>query len=136
MFQGSHGAEIRNMADQYMFSQFNSAQDFISTTPDQGFIKQKIFTDDIIQNASYVALRTVSIGYTVPQDVVDKFNISKIRVYASGQNLMYLTADNYTGWNPESVYHTTGTPLATTYGYQRGGSPIQQTISLGLNVEF
>ena len=64
MFQGSHGAEVRNVADQYIFNHFNSSQDFISTTPDQGFIKQKIFTNSIIQDASYVALRTVNIGYT------------------------------------------------------------------------
>ena len=49
---------------------------------------------------------------------------------------MYLTADNYTGFNPESIYHQSGSQLSTTYGYQRGGSPINQTISIGLNVEF
>ena len=45
---------------------------------------------------------------------------------------MYFTADGYTGWNPESIDDTSG----TTYGYQRGGSPINQTVSVGLNVEF
>ena len=73
MFQGSHGAEVRNMADQYIFNHFNSSQDFISTTPDQGFIKQKIFTNSIIQDASYVALRTINIGYTFPSSFTDKF---------------------------------------------------------------
>ncbi|WP_458627955.1 SusC/RagA family TonB-linked outer membrane protein [Winogradskyella sp. PC D3.3] len=136
MFQGSHGAEIRNMADQYIFNQFNSAQDFISSTPNQGFIKEKIFTNSIIQDASYVALRTVNIGYTLPSSVAETLKITKLRVYATGQNLLYFTADNYTGFNPESIYHTSGTQLSTTYGYQRGGSPINRTISLGLNVEF
>ena len=132
MFQGSHGAEVRNMADQYMFNQFNSAQDFISSTPNQGFIKQKIFTNSIIQDASYVALRTVNIGYTLPSSLVNQLRLSSARIYATGQNLLYFTADGYTGWNPESV----NTTSATTYGYQRGGSPIQQTISVGVNVEF
>ena len=132
MFQGSHGAEVRNMADQYMFNQFNSAQDFISSTPNQGFIKQKIFTNSIIQDASYVALRTVNIGYTLPEKLVNQLRLTSARIYATGQNLMYLTADGYTGWNPESI----NTTSATTYGYQRGGSPIQQTISVGVNVEF
>ena len=136
MFQASHGAEVRNMADQYILNQFNSAQDFTSDTPNQEFIKQKIFTDDIIQDASYVALRTINIGFTIPQEFTNKFNVAKLRVYATGQNLMYLTADNYTGWNPESIYHTSGTQLSLTNGYQRGGSPISQTVSLGVNVEF
>lgn len=132
MFQGSHGAEIRNMGDQYIFNHFNSSQDFISSTPDQGFIKQKIFTNDIIQDASYVALRNINIGYTFPTALVNKLHLSKARLYAAGTNLIYKTADGYTGFNPESINNTS----PTTWGYQRAGSPIQQTISLGLNVEF
>ena len=120
------------MADQYMFNHFNSAQDFISSTPNQGFIKEKIFTNSIIQDASYVALRTVNIGYTLPSSLVNQLRLSSARIYATGQNLLYFTADGYTGWNPESV----NTTSATTYGYQLGGSPIQQTISVGVNVEF
>ncbi|WP_248723111.1 TonB-dependent receptor [Seonamhaeicola sp. ML3] len=133
MFQGSHGAEVRNMGDQYLFNHFNSAQDFnTSTTPDQQFIKQKIFTDDIIQDASYIALRNVNIGYNFPKDVLSKLNISNLRVYATGQNLMYKTASDYTGFNPESLDRTS----PTNYGYQRAGSPIFRTISLGLNLDF
>ncbi|PWG04566.1 SusC/RagA family TonB-linked outer membrane protein [Polaribacter aquimarinus] len=133
MFQGSHGAEVRNMGDQYLFNHFNSRQDFnTSTTPNQQFIKQKIFTNDIIQDASYIALRTVNLGYTLDSDAAAKLNISKLRFFVSGQNLMYLTASDYTGFNPESINTTT----ATTYGYQRAGSPINRTITLGLNIEF
>ena len=133
MFQGSHGAEIRNMGDQYIFNQFNSSQDFnTATTPDQGFIKQKIFTDDIIQDASYIALRNINLGYNFSKDFLSKHGIAGLRVYASGQNLIYKTADNYTGFNPESIDRTN--PL--TYGYQRAGSPIYRTISIGLNLDF
>jgi TonB-linked SusC/RagA family outer membrane protein len=133
MFQGSHGAEVRNMADQYMFNHFNSSQDFDpAITPNQEFIKEKIFTDDIIQDASYVALRNVNIGYNIPEDVISKYGINGLRIYTSGQNLMYFTADDYTGWNPESIDKT----APTSYGYQRGCSPIFRTISIGLNLDF
>lgn len=134
LFQGSHGAEIRNIADQYIFNQFNSGQDFIAaTTPDQGFIKQKIFTSDQIMDASYIALRTVNLGYNFPNKLLDKIGaVSSARLYVAGQNLMFLTADDYTGFNPESIDNTSG----TTYGYQRGGSPVFRTISLGLNLSF
>lgn len=134
LFQGSHGAEVRNMGDQYIFNQFNSGQDFVkSTTPDQQFIKQKIFTDSIIQDASYIALRNVNIGYTFNNDILSQFgNISNARIYVSGQNLMYLKADDYTGFNPESINNTS----STTWGYQRAGSPVFKTISLGINLEF
>ena len=133
LFQGSHGAEIRNMGDQYIFNHFNSAQDFDpAITPDQGFIKEKIFTNDIIQDASYIALRNVNIGYNFPKDITDKLGLSSFRLYATGQNLMYLTADDYTGFNPESINDTS----PTTYGYQRAGSPVFRTISIGTNIEF
>lgn len=134
MFQGSHGAEVRNMGDQYLFNQFASNQDFnTSTTPNQGFIKEKIFTNSIIQDASYIALRNVNIGFSFPKDVMAKTGFfTKARIYAAGQNLMYKTASNYTGFNPESIDNTS----PTTYGYQRAGSPIFSTISLGLNLDF
>ena len=132
MFQGSHGAEIRNMGDQYIFNHFNSAQDFISSTPNQGFIKQKIFTNSIIQDASYIALRNVNIGYNFSDNFLSKIGFSKGRVFVAGQNLMYLTAANYTGFNPESV----NTTKPGTYGYQRAGSPVFSTVSVGVNIEF
>lgn len=133
LFQGSHGAEIRNMGDQYIFNHFNSAQDFDpAITPDQGFIKEKIFTDDIIQDASYIALRNVNLGYNFTKDITDKLGLSSFRLYVTGQNLMYLTADDYTGFNPESINDTS----PTTYGYQRAGSPVFRTISIGTNIEF
>ncbi|MDT0558943.1 TonB-dependent receptor [Ichthyenterobacterium sp. W332] len=133
LFQGSHGAEVRNMGDQYLFNHFNSAQDYnTATTPNQGFIREKIFTNAIIQDASYVALRNITLGYNLPQDISEKIGLSSLRVYASGQNLMYLTASDYTGFNPESINNTS----PTTYGYQRAGSPIFSTISFGLNVQF
>ncbi len=133
MLQGSHGAEIRNMGDQYLFNQFNSGQDFLTaTTPDQGFIKQKIFTNDIIQDASYVAIRNITLGVNLGDLLPDSNVLSRARVYLSGQNLLYKTAADYTGFNPESINNTS----PTTWGYQRAGSPIQKTVSFGLNLEF
>ena len=133
MFQGSHGAEVRNMGDQYIFNHFNSAQDFnTSTTPNQQFIRQKIFTNSIIQDASYIALRNLNVGYNFTDKTLSKLKISNARVFVSAQNLFYITADGYTGFNPESINNTS----ATTYGYQRAGSPVFSTMSLGLNVQF
>ncbi len=133
MIQSSQGAQVRNMGDQYIFNHFNSSQDFDpATTPDQGFIKQKIFTNDIIQDASYLALRNLNIGYRIPETVISSLSLSSARVFFSGQNLFYITADDYTGFNPESINNTS----PTTYGYQRAGSPIFRTMSIGLNVEF
>ena len=133
MVQASLGAQVRNMGDQYIFNHFNSGQDFIKeTTPNQGFIKQKIFTDDIIQDASYISLRNVNVGYSFNDNLLKSMFLTSARLYLSGQNLIYKTASDYTGFNPESINNTS----PTTWGYQRAGSPIFRTISLGLNLEF
>lgn len=133
MFQGSHGAQVRNIADEYIFNFFDSANvDYIPSTPNQQFLQRRVFTNDIVQDASYIALRNINIGYTFPESVTNKLHLSKLRLYATGQNLVYKTAAGYTGFNPEAIRTTS----PTTYGYQRGGSPIQQTITLGLNLQF
>ena len=134
LFQGSHGAKTYNLGDQYVFDFFNSnTVDFDrANTPNQEFLVQRIFTSQLVQNAGYVALRTVTLGFNFPKDLVSNLNLTNLRLYATGQNLMFITADDYTGWNPEHVRELT--PL--TYGYQRGGTPIQRTITMGLNVEF
>ena len=134
MWQGSHGAQIRNMGDQYIFNQFNSRQDFDpATTPDQEFIQQKIFTSDIIMDASYVTLRNANLGFNFPEQWLNSSKVfSQGRIYATGQNMIYFTADDYTGYNPESVDNTS----STTYGYQRAGAPIFSTYSLGVNLQF
>ena len=135
MFQGSHGAEVRNIGDHYLFSH-NNNRTLNTAAVDAGyetdFLVDKYFTNSVIQDASYIALRNVNIGYNFSDDLISKLGISKFRIYASGQNLMYKTADGYTGWNPEALDKTS----PTQYGYQRGGSPIYRTLSIGLDVDF
>lgn len=136
LFQGSHGAKTYNLGDQYIFDFFNSnTVDFDrSITPDQQFLVQRIFTSQLVQNAGYLALRTVSLGYNFPKKITSSLNLSNLRLYATGQNLLFITASDYTGWNPEHVRNLPLGPLTT--GYQRGGTAINRTITLGLNVEF
>lgn len=149
MFQGSHGAEVRTLDSQYMNNEFNAFQDFATTTapapangltpaqtafPDGALIQQRIFTSDDVQDASYIALRNINLGYTFSKDVVNKFALSKMRLYFAAQNLMYIMADGYTGYNPEGILPGASSPL--THGYQVGAAPISKTISFGLNVQF
>jgi TonB-linked SusC/RagA family outer membrane protein len=93
-------------------------------------------TDYLVQDASYMSLRTVTIGYTVPKDFTKKIGLSKARFYFSGENLVYIKASDFWGLNPEGI--TTGgiysSPLVS--GYQRGAFPIQRTISFGIDINF
>jgi TonB-linked SusC/RagA family outer membrane protein len=132
-FQGSHGAKVRNMDPQYIENQFSSNMDYIATFPDKALVREKIYTDKIVQDASYVSLRSVNLGYTLPQKTVNRIGMSKVRIYASGQNLIYLMGNSYTSFNPEGVTDSSS-PLRG--GYQVGAAPIAKAVTVGINLEF
>lgn len=54
-----------------------------------------------LQDATYLRLKNLQIGYTFPKAWMDKAHISKLRVYYSGQNIMTLTGF-LKGWDPEA----------------------------------
>lgn len=134
MFQGSHGAEVRNISSQYIKNEFAGSQDYITGFEDANLVRERIFTSDDIQDASYVALRNLNIGYSFPTNKLSKVGIQRLRVYFSGQNLIYIMADGYEGYNPEGIDQGRGNPL--TYGYQRGPAPIFASYSIGVNLDF
>ena len=134
MFQGSHGAQVRNISSQYINNEFSSSQDYVSDFPDKNLVTERIYTTDDIQSADYIALRNLNIGYTLPKDLTDRAGIAKLRIYLSAQNLVYRMAKDYVGYNPEGIDQGLESPL--TYGYQRGPAPLYRTISGGINLAF
>ncbi|GAA0739504.1 TonB-dependent receptor [Gaetbulibacter jejuensis] len=138
MIQGSHGAEVRNVGDQYFFTHWqgatNSPQAVVDAgiIPDASFLQERVHTNDIIQSAGYFSLRNVNIGYNLPKTLTSKLGIESVRLYATGQNLLYITDDDYKGFNPEYV----DDDRPTAYGAQRAGTPLFRTMSFGLNVNF
>ncbi|TMM56738.1 TonB-dependent receptor [Maribacter algarum] len=144
-FQGSQGAEVYNIDPIYWKSQFggrvrdsfDADGDGIADANGQHYVQTRNAHGSGIQDASYFALRNLTLGYTVDSDVTSKIGLSSLRIYAAGTNLLYLFGDNYTSFNPEGVETTNGGYLGpTTYGYQEGASPIVRSFTLGLNVNF
>ncbi len=134
MVNGSQGAEVRNISSQYIKNEFSSNQDYISGFEDADLVVQRIFTSDDIQDADYLSLRNVILGYSFAPNGLKRVGIGNLRLYVSGQNLIYRTAENYVGFNPEGVDQGLGNPL--TWGYQRGPAPIYRTVSAGINLAF
>ena len=135
--QGSHGAKVRNMTSQYLENQFHANMDYVTTFPDKAMVKEKIYTDYDIQDASFVSLRSLNLGYTLPKSLIHKVGLSKARLYVSGQNLIYLMAKSYNGFNPEGITaETDGTYSPLRGGYQVGSAPIAKAFTCGVNVEF
>ncbi|MDO5980037.1 SusC/RagA family TonB-linked outer membrane protein [Flavivirga spongiicola] len=90
----------------------------------------EVLTSQYIEDGSYIRLKTVSLGYTFPKQLVEKLKIQKLRIYATGQNLVTWT--DYTGYDPE--VSTRGSGL--TSGVDFGAYPRSRTIIGGLSVSF
>ena len=101
-----------------------------------------IFTDNISNGSAFpldinvfkgdfVKLRTLTIGYSFPKNMLDKIKISNARFYVSGNNLVILTA--YPGPDPEVSSNGNGT---TNFGIDRNTVANQRTITVGINVGF
>lgn len=143
--QGSHGGEVYNIDPLYYGSQwggrlvdsFDADGDGLADHNGQHYERNRNQTDAMIQDASYIALRNLTVGYTFDTDLTSKLGLTSARAYVAATNLLYLMADNYTSYNPEGVKTTSGDYLGpTTYGAQVGASPIVRSFTLGLNINF
>ncbi|HTN37060.1 MAG TPA: TonB-dependent receptor [Arachidicoccus sp.] len=56
-------------------------------------------SDRFVEDGSYLRLKSLTIGYTLPDALVSKWKVSKLRIYIGGKNL--LTFTKYTGYDPE-----------------------------------
>lgn len=89
-----------------------------------------------IEDGSYLRLKNLSIGYTVPASLLDSFSrgsISNLRVYLSSQNL--LTFTNYTGYDPE-IAAREGINNTLGAGIDYGQFPAARTIMAGIQLTF
>ncbi len=95
-----------------------------------------MLTDYPLQDASYLCLRDVTIGYTLPKHIVKKLHLRGLRLYVTGSNLAYLWSDDYKGVNPESRYTSGDYSSPLISGYQRGGFPLTSTVTFGIDLNF
>lgn len=83
-----------------------------------------------VEDGSYLKLSNITLGYTFPRKMLSKIGISKLRLYATGSNL--LTWTKYTGFDPE--VSTMGSGL--TLGVDFGAYPKSRSFVFGINLAF
>jgi hypothetical protein len=88
--------------------------------------------DYAVENASFLRLNNVTLGYTFPKAWIQKAFISSVRVFASGYNLMVFT--NYSGPDPE--VDTSGRRNPMTPGVDYASYPKSRSFVGGINVSF
>ncbi len=88
------------------------------------------YSSRVIEDGSYLRLKTVQLGYNFSSQLLKRLKISKLNVNVSAQNL--LTFTNYSGLDPESSARQSN----LTPGFDYGTYPQARTITLGLNAAF
>ncbi len=82
-----------------------------------------------VQDGSYLKIKNVTLGYTLPQDKFNKY-FSRARLYVSASNLAIFT--KYVGFNPEVSLQTN----SLTPGEDYGAYPLSRTIQFGIDLSF
>jgi TonB-linked SusC/RagA family outer membrane protein len=95
-----------------------------------GATRNTEFSDYYVEDGSFLRLRNVQLGYTLPEDLVKKGRMSSVRVYVSANNLATIT--NYRGYDPD--IGSAGGTLAAGVDY--GFYPQARTFMGGINVKF
>lgn len=87
-----------------------------------------------LQNARYLRLKNVTVGYTLPQKWTSKAHIDKVRVYFTGENLFYWSPmkKNTRYVDPEDAINRTGNSGDQNRLYY----PTSKTFMFGLDVQF
>jgi TonB-linked SusC/RagA family outer membrane protein len=85
-----------------------------------------------LQNAAYLRLKNLSIGYTITAPMLARLHVTGLRVFLSGQNLFTWTRLSK-AFDPETIVDDTDVPTSNGNGFVY---PIQKTYSGGLSITF
>jgi len=87
-------------------------------------------SDLYIKDGSYIRLKTIQLGYTLPSQLMKKVSIQKLRLFVTAENL--LTFTKYDGFDPEIAAGDNYFNI----GVDKGIYPQSRTISVGANISF
>ncbi|MEP7110304.1 MAG: SusC/RagA family TonB-linked outer membrane protein, partial [Ferruginibacter sp.] len=93
------------------------------TDPNQNFSTPSSF---YLEKGDYFRIKVLQLGYTLPNSMMAKAHLQKVRLYVSGNNLITLT--NYSGFDPEIG--------GGSYGIDRGFYPQARSFTAGVNLTF
>ena len=86
-------------------------------------------SDLYVKDGSYIRLKTIQLGYTLPDKIMRMVSIQRLRLFVTAENL--LTFTKYDGFDPEIAAGN-----YTTIGVDKGIYPQARTISVGANITF
>jgi TonB-dependent starch-binding outer membrane protein SusC len=143
LFQGSYGNKVynQNNANLESLSGFynvpaSAVNRWTATNPSNNIPRAYedqalILSDRNIEDASYLRLKVLTLGYSLPKKIISKIGLSELRFYVTGQNLLTLT--NYSGFDPEV---SSNGQSNIGQGVDYGSYPSSKTISGGFSIKF
>ncbi len=105
-----------------------------NTQADPGFNRR--MSDFYLENGGFFRLRNAQIGYSIPDNILEKIKLEKVRFYLTAINLFTIT--DYTGYYPEVGRNgrgANGRSILNT-GVDEGSYPTPRTFQLGVQVSF
>jgi iron complex outermembrane receptor protein len=125
---GMFGQKVLNasammMNDATRLPAYNVTDDFLTS----GIKDKAVFSDYWIEDASFLRIQSVTLGYTLK---VKNFGFEKIRFYATGENLFVFT--KYKGVDPEISIDGLASPGMDVFNYY----PKPRTVLFGVNLSF
>ena len=102
-----------------------------NTTEFSPFTDRMVFSDWAVEDGSFLRLNTLTLGYTLPNELVKRVGISNLRFYATAYNVFCITS--YSGYDPEvsTMRRTNLTP-----GVDYSAYPKSRQFVVGLNLNF
>ena len=122
--QDERSNQMAEVADRWTST--NASNSVPSAT---GYIRGHVYSR-FIEDGSFLRLKNVTLGYTFPEKWTRKIYVSRLRIYASAQNLFCLT--RYSGYDPEVNMRTS--PLMPSFDW--GAYPKSRTYLVGLELQF
>ena len=144
MLQFNYGNDIYNATRLYSTQSRNGRRNMLAEVADRwsptntsnlvpsqdGYIVNDVYSR-FIEDGSFLRLKNVTLGYTLPHKWTRKFHVSRLRLYATGQNLFCVSG--YSGYDPE-VNSASNTPM--TPGLDWGAYPKSRVFTFGIDLQF
>ena len=147
-YNSSDGSMAATFADDFWYEEFDDNGNVIDSNYDAFYPRaynmgngtnsfNMMVSDRYLLNMAYLRLKNVTLGYTIPQNLLKKANISNLRVYLSAENLFTFDHLNGIPVDPEVV---AGYSSLLTSGYNQSragvGAPGFKSVSFGVQLSF
>ncbi len=133
---GGPAGQFANVTREYYLNRWtpsNPSNRFARATKDD-YNGNGSLSDVYVEDGSYLRLRSIQVGYTVPSALTNRISISRVRVYVSAQNLFTIT--KYSGRDPEIGLPAgnDGSRTVVASGLDVGNYPSSRYFTLGFNL--